>query len=68
MEYAKDEIFNIHYNSRAGTIDFGTSHKKGFKKFLKRNKWISVFTILGIAFSIVNIVLIIKFFNILSRL
>ncbi len=68
MEFAKDEIFNIHYNSKEGTIGFGTSNKRGIKRFIKNNKLISLFLSLGIIFSIVNVILIADFFRILSEI
>lgn len=68
MEYAKDEIFNIHYDTKKGTIECGTSKKKGLKKFLKQYKLLSTFLILGITFSVINCVLIWDFFKILSSM
>lgn len=68
MEFAKDEIFNIRYNVKDGTINFGTSNKKGFKNYLKKNKWLSFFLSLGAVFSVVNVILIADFFRILSKM
>ena len=68
MEYAKDEIFNIRYNAKEGTIECGTGKKRGIMKSLKHSKWISLSIILGILFSIINCILIWDFFRILSNM
>ena len=68
MEYAKDEIFNIRYNSKKGTVECGTKHKNKIIQFLKQSKWMSMFIILGIAFSIINCILIVDFFKLLTKM
>ena len=68
MEYAKDEIFNIHYNPEKNTLESRTSPKKKTKKISKQSKWLSMFILLGLSFGIINCILILDFFKILTNM
>ncbi len=66
MEYAKDEIFSIHYNERKDKLEYSF-----FRRFLKRilnNKFMTLLIIMGVTFSIINFTLIYCFFEVLSRI
>ncbi len=65
MEYAKDEIFSIHYNEKKDKLE-----KSFFRKFLKKilcNKFMSLLIGVGLIFSVLNFTLIYMFFEILNR-
>lgn len=66
MEYAKDEIFSIHYNEKKDKLEYSF-----FRRFLKRilnNKFMTLLISIGILFSALNFTLIYCFFDILSRI
>lgn len=66
MEYAKDEIFSIHYNEKKDRLEYSF-----FRRFLKRilcNKFMSLLITIGAVFSILNFTLIYCFFEILNRI
>lgn len=66
MEYAKDEVFSIHYNEKKDRLEYSF-----FRRFLKRilhNKFMSLLIIIGVVFSILNFTLMYCFFEVLNRL
>lgn len=66
MEYAKDEVFNIHYNEKKDKLEYSFS-----KRFLKRilnNKFMSLLITMGLIFSLIDFTLIYCFFNVLSKI
>ena len=67
MEYAKDEIFKIRYNSRVNRLQM-PKESLGVRMIqkIKRHKWISLIVILFLMFSCINFFLIYHFMNILQ--
>lgn len=66
MEYAKDEVFSIHYNEKKDKLEASFS-----RKLLKRifaNKFMSLLISVGLIFSVLNFTLIYCFFEILNRI
>lgn len=66
MEYAKDEVFSIHYNEKKDRLEYSF-----FRRFLKRilhNKFMSLLIIIGVVFSILNFTLMYCFFEVLNRI
>lgn len=66
MEYAKDEVFSIHYNEKKDKLKDSFS-----RRFLKRifaNKFMSLLISVGLIFSVLNFTLIYCFFEILNRI
>ena len=66
MEYAKDEIFSIHYNEKKDKLEYSF-----FKRFFKRifnNKFMTLLITMGIVFSVLNFTLIYSFFKVLSKI
>ncbi len=59
MEYAKDELYTIKYIKNEDKQKIGVQERKRF---------IFLLIALGIAFSMVNFVLIFNFFSILSKM
>ncbi len=69
MEYAKDEVFNITYNTTLNRLEI--KQKKWtsrFKKVIKYNKFILSVISLFIAFCAVDSVLILYFIRILNSI
>lgn len=66
MEYAKDEVFSIHYNEKRDKLEY-SFFRRFFKKILY-NKFISLLVIIGTIFSIINFTLIYYFFEILNKI
>lgn len=63
MEFAKDEIFNIRYNSLTGTIECGTNHKRKIRRFLKQNRIVVFLSAMAVGLTTTNAILIMKFIN-----
>lgn len=66
MEYAKDEVFNIHYNEKKDKLEYSFS-----RRFLKRvlnNKFMGLLITMGLIFSLIDFTLIYCFFNVLSKI
>ena len=68
MEYAKDEIFNIRYNSLTGTLECGTSHKNKLRRVLKQYKFAIILGVIAMGLSISNVMMIIKFVENLTKI
>lgn len=67
MEYARDKIFTIRYNKLEDKLEYCNDTNVGsrIQKFLKRNSFIISVVSIGILFSIINVVLIVNFFNLI---
>ena len=69
MEYAKDEIFQVRYNTKMDQLQIG--HEKLVKRIIKtmrRHKLITVTAITFLIFSILNVVMIYNFLKLLENL
>lgn len=66
MEYAKDEVFSIRYNVDKDKLEYVKRHR--YLNFIKKYKVMTLLISLGLAFSIINFVLIYNFFNLLKTL
>ncbi|MCI8411429.1 MAG: hypothetical protein HFJ40_03125 [Clostridia bacterium] len=67
MEYAKDEVFRIRYNTNLNRLQIG--HERWTSRLLntmKRHKLITTTVIAFIMFSTVNIIMIYSFIKILQ--
>ena len=68
MEYAKDEIFNIRYNTKLNRLQI--KEKKWTsrtRKFFKKHMLINMFLMMFVVLSSINFLLIYNFFNILKN-
>ena len=67
MEYAKDEIFQIRYNTKLNRLQIKEERwtSKLYKK-IKRHKFITAITTIFLLFSTINIVMINTFMQILQ--
>lgn len=68
MEYAKDEIFEIRYNSKLDKLQLGKGKKRKILNAMKRHKLITTVMISFVIFASVNIAMICSFINILQNL
>ena len=69
MEYAKDEIFKITYNSKVNRLQIPKENwRTKIAQKIKRHKWISLITILLVMFSCINFFLIFNFMKILTSI
>ena len=67
MEYAKDEIFKITYNSSIDRLQIPKeSWTSKLSNKMKKHKWISFIIVLFLIFSCINFLLIYYFFRILQ--
>jgi len=66
MEYAKDEIFSIHYNKRKDKLEY--SFGRRVLNRILNNKFLSLLIVMGILFSVLNFTLIYYFFEILNEI
>ena len=69
MEFAKDEIFQINYNKRKDRVEI--KHKNWTSKIkekMKQNKLLSTAIIAFVLFSLMNIIMIYNFLNILQNI
>lgn len=67
MEYTKDEIFKIRYDTNMNRIRIGNkSLMRSMIKKIKRHKFITTTIIALIIFSIINIIMIYNFFELLK--
>ncbi len=67
MEYAKDEIFKITYNSRVNRLQMPKENlKRRLIQKIKKHKWMSLIIVLFIMFSCINFFLIYYFMKILQ--
>lgn len=68
MEYAKDEIFQIRYNTKLNRLQIGSESwtSKIYKK-IKRHKLLTTIIIALITFSTANIIMIYNFIEILQN-
>ena len=69
MEYAKDEIFQVRYNTKMDKLQI--RHEKLVKRIIKtmrRHKLITVTAITFLIFSILNVVMIYNFLKLLENL
>ena len=68
MEYAKDEVFQIRYNTSLNRLQIGKENwTSRFFKTIKRHKLISMVVIAFIMFSTVNVIMIYNFMKILQN-
>ena len=68
MEYAKDEIFQIRYNTSLNRLQIGKeTWTSRFFKCIKRHKLISFVVCAFIMFSTVNVIMIYNFMKILQN-
>ena len=69
MEYAKDEIFQVRYNTKLHTLEIGhDSLVKRTIKTMRRHKLITVIAITFLIFSTLNVVMICNFLKLLENL
>ena len=69
MEYAKDEIFQIRYNTKLNRLQIEhESWTSKIHKKIKRHKLLSTIIIALITFSTVNIIMIYNFIEILQNI
>ena len=69
MEYAKDEIFQVRYNTKLDRLEIG--HERLVKRIIKtmiRHKLITVIAITFLIFSTLNVVMICNFLKLLENL
>lgn len=66
MEYAKDEIFNIHYNEEKDRLEIGESENI-WKQLLGKSKFFKIITILTVVLSVFNMVCICNFYTLFSQ-
>ena len=68
MEYLKDEIFNIKYNSNLNRLEM--SKEKWTSKLLKKikgHKFVTLSLIILFTFSVIDIALVYQFFRVLQN-
>lgn len=68
MEYTKDIIFNIKYNGEKDCLELENNKINKFRNIIRRNKAISIITIISTFLIIWDIILISNFINLLSKL
>lgn len=69
MEYAKDEIFQIRYNTKLNRLQIGSeSWTSKIHKKIKRHKLLTTIIIALITFSTANIIMIYNFMEILQNI
>ncbi len=68
MDYAKDEIFHIRYNSQVNRLQIPKEKwTSKWAKKIKKNKWISLIIALFLLFSCFNFFFIYQFMQILQQ-
>ena len=67
MEYAKDEIFQIRYNTKLNTLQMKEGWTSKFYKKIKKHKFLTAIIIAFLLFSIMNIIMINSFMRILQN-
>lgn len=68
MEYAKDEIFQIRYNTKLDRLEMkGESWTSRLSKKIKRHKLITTTIVTFCMFATINIVMICSFMKILQK-
>ena len=69
MEYAKDEIFQIRYNTKLNRLQIGNeSWTSKIHRKIKKHKLLTTIIVALIMFSIANIIMIYNFIGILQNL
>ena len=69
MEYAKDEIFQVRYNTNLNRMQIGQERwTNRLLKAIKKHKLITTTVIAFIMFSIINIIMIYNFIIILQNI
>lgn len=68
MEHTKDMIFTIKYNEEKDCLELNNNKIIKFRNIIRRNKAISIITIITTFLIIWDIVLISNFINLLSEL
>ena len=66
MEYAKDEIFTIRYNIKKDELEYPL--RKRIRDKIRKHKVISLFFIMGIIFTMLDITLVYYFFSLLTKI
>lgn len=66
MEYAKDEIFTISYNVKKDKLEYPL--RKRIQERIRKNKVLSLFFIMGVTFTILDVTLIYYFFSLLTKI
>ncbi len=68
MEYTKDIIFSVKYNKEKDSLELENNRINKFYNVIKKNKAISIITIISTFLIIWDIVLINNFINLLNEL
>lgn len=69
MEYTKDMIFSVKYNKEKDCLELDNGNRiNKFRNIIKRNRAISIITIISTFLMIWDIVLINNFINLLNEL
>lgn len=66
MEYAKDEIFTIRYNMKKDKLEYPIQKK--IREKIKQNKVLSLFFLMGVIFTVLDITFIYCFFSLLTKI
>lgn len=66
MEYAKDEIFTIHYPIKKDKREYPIQKK--MREKIREHKVLSLFFLMGIIFTILDITFIYCFFSLLTKI
>ena len=67
MEYAKDDVFHVEYNTKKIGIKSG-GWKNNIKHKIRSHKLLTTIVIAFIIFSTINIIMIYNFLNILQKI
>ena len=66
MEYAKDEIFTIRYNVKKDELEYPI--RKRIREKIENHRVLSLFFIMGVVFTILDITMIYYFFSLLTKI
>lgn len=66
IEYTKDEIFTIQYNIKKDKLEYPI--QKTIREKMKQNKVLSLFFLLGIIFTVLDITFVYYFFSLLTKI
>lgn len=69
MEFAKDEIFNVKYNTKLNRLEIGKKHwTSSAYSFFRKHMIINIALIAFVLLSSINFILIYNFVNILTNM